>query len=439
MPDYLVNVLRPPYHFFMSVWAAFRYGFPSGKIHVIGVTGTSGKSTTIEFLSNILEGAGYVVGSATTIKFKVAEKEWLNDKKMTMVGRLELQRLLKDMVREGCDYAIIETTSEGIKQFRHLGIHYDTLVFTNLHPEHIDSHGSFENYKSAKLRLFKKLNRSNKKRIGGKTIERTIVACIDNEHAKDFLDFEVEKRIGFGLNMDINIDYDFLDETIFALNTKTVEFGIEFEVDGVKFGINIFGEHNVYNALSAIAVGKTQGISMDSMRQSLREIKCVPGRMEFVNEGQDFSVIVDYAFEPVAMRKLYDAVEKIPHSRIIHVLGTTGGGRDADRGEKLGEIAGSLADFVIVTNEDPYDDDPSMLMARVTAGASKQMKNGSFVEIEDRRQAIRTALQSARKGDLVLITGKGSEQGIVVGGGNIVPWDDRIVAIEELKKLINKY
>ncbi len=439
IPNRLFKALQPIYHFTLSVVAVIWYGFPSRKLRVIGVTGTSGKSTSIEFISRMLEEAGYVVGSATTIRFKVGKKEWLNDRKMTMVGRFMLQRLLRDMVVAGCHYAIIETTSEGIKQFRHIGIDYDTVVFTNLYPEHIDSHGSFENYKSTKLKLFEKLENSRQKKLNGKKIPRTIVVNSDDEHANEFINFKVEEKIAYSCKSS-DVSYE-LDKKVEAKNIRTSPGGLRFDtvIDShlrlTNCSLRIFGEHNVYNALAAISVGVSEGVGLDVIRNSLQKIKCIPGRIEFVDEGQDFKVIVDYAFEPRAMQKLYDVVGQIPHKRVIHVLGTTGGGRDADRGEKLGEMAGVFADQVIVTNEDPYDDDPRKLMRRVVGGVEKTKCKDTFLEIEDRRQAIRVALGSAQKGDIVLITGKGSEQGIVGADNNIIPWDDREVVREELGKL----
>jgi len=181
------------YHWLLSRLAALLYIWPSRKLIVIGVTGTSGKSTTSEVIDAIL-----------SIKFKTGSKEWLNDKKMTMIGRFQLQKLLRQMVRNGCDYAVVETTSEGVRQFRHLGIHYDVLVFTNLYPEHIDSHGSFENYKQAKLKLFRHLERLPRKKlpgVGQRVIKKVIIANINDKHAADFLDFEVDEKHAFGLQV----------------------------------------------------------------------------------------------------------------------------------------------------------------------------------------------------------------------------------------------
>ena len=188
------------YHKSLAIAANLYYGRPSEKMIVIGVTGTNGKSSTVDFITRILESAGHKVGYTSTAMFKVADREWLNDKKMTMLGRFALQRLLKQMVSAGCRYAVIETSSEGIKQFRNIGINYDVVVFTNLTPEHLESHGGFENYKKAKQELFARLMKGKTKIFNGQKIKKTMVANLDDEHAMDFINFDAEDKIGFAID-----------------------------------------------------------------------------------------------------------------------------------------------------------------------------------------------------------------------------------------------
>lgn len=422
------------YHYLFALTANFFYGSPSDKLIVIGVTGTSGKSTVVYLITKILEKAGYRVGCSSTIMFKIDKQEWLNDKKMTMVGRFALQKLISRMVKANCQYAVIETTSQGIEQFRHLGINYDLLVFTNLYPEHIQAHGSFENYKNAKLKLFKNLKNLSSKMIANQKVKKTIVVNIDDEHAKDFLANWAEEKLAFGLT---NNSTD-QARVIHAENTKTTEEGIEFSVNHQPFFVRRFGQHNIANTLAAITVGLTQGLSLNSMAEGLLSLPQLPGNFEFINEGQDFKIIVDYAFEPKAVTALYQILENIPHHKVIHVLGSTGGGRDAARRPILGEIAGEKADFVIVANEDPYDEDPKKIIEEVAAGAIKVGKknNQNLFKFLDRRAAIKKALSLAQTGDIVLITGKGSEQAMVVKNNKKIPWDDRKVAREELSKIL---
>lgn len=433
----LIKKFVPPfalnqYHKAMAIAANLVYGRPSEKMIVIGVTGTNGKSSTVSLIAKILEEAGHKVGAASTVLFKVAEKEWLNDKKMTMLGRFQLQKLLKQMVDAGCAYAVVETSSQGIEQFRHLGIHYDICVFTNLTPEHIEAHGGFDNYKKAKLKLFKHLEKLPTKVLAGQKISKAIVANGDDQYAKEFLDFKVDEKISLGIDQ------------VADLRAEDIRFhqtGISFKIGATDFDLKLFGKFNIYNSLAAIAVTKTQNVSLAVCSQALSKVKGVPGRMEFVDVGQPFKVLVDYAPEPEGMRQLFMAIKDhglvSEPGRIIHVFGSCGGGRDLARRPILGELSASNAQIHIVTNEDPYDDDPQQIIDQVAGGAIKagKQENQEVFKILDRREAIRKALGMAQTGDLVVLTGKGAEQAICVAGGQKKPWDEREVAKEELIKL----
>ncbi|MFA6919301.1 MAG: UDP-N-acetylmuramoyl-L-alanyl-D-glutamate--2,6-diaminopimelate ligase [Patescibacteria group bacterium] len=424
------------YHKFLAVLANIIYGRPSEKMIVIGVTGTNGKSTTAILIGKILEEAGYKVGITSTAIFKVADKEWLNDKKMTMLGRFALQGLLRRMVKAGCSYAVIETSSEGIRQFRHLGIHYDVCVFTNLAPEHIESHGSFENYKKAKLKLFAKLETDNHKTLHNREIKKVIVANADDEHAKDFLDFKVDERKAYGLGENQllgNMPY------LRAENISYHHDGTKFMVQGNDFDLKLLGKFNIYNSLSAISVALSQGIDMETCQKSLEKVTNMPGRMEFVEEAKDFKVLVDYAPEPDSMTKMFENLKLhsvvSAGSKIIHVLGSCGGGRDTSRRPVLGQISAQNADYLVITNEDPYDDNPRLIIDQVASGglSSGKVLGENLFKIEDRREAIKFALSLAKKGDLVLLTGKGCEQAICVANGKKIAWDEREVVRELLK------
>ena len=421
------------YHYCLALAAAAWYRHPSDRLIVIGVTGTSGKSTVIYLITKMLEHAGFRVGAASTILFKVDKKEWLNDKKMTMVGRFALQKLISDMAQANCQYAVVETTSQGIEQFRHYGINYDILVFTNLYPEHIEAHGSFDNYKKAKLKLFTKLKDDQQKIIVGEKIKKIIIGNLDDEHASDFLKPWAEEKYGFTLTNASSTDA----RVIRADDIVPTNRGSNFSINHEAFNAHLFGRHNISNALAAISVGISQGLSTARIASAFETINGIPGRLEFINKGQNFFVVVDYAFEPRAVEALYDVVKTLKHHRVIHVLGSAGGGRDVARRPKLGELAGEHADIVIVTDEDPYDDDPKSIIDQVADGAKAEGKvlDENLFTILDRREAIRRALGLAEKGDIILITGKGSEQGIVRANNVIEPWDDRRVVEEELSKL----
>ncbi|OGY55077.1 MAG: hypothetical protein A3A24_00190 [Candidatus Buchananbacteria bacterium RIFCSPLOWO2_01_FULL_46_12] len=421
------------YHKTLALLANFIYRSPSDKLIVIGVTGTSGKSTVVYLIAKLLEGAGYKVGAASTIFFKIDKKEWLNDTKMSMVGRFFLQRLISQMTKANCQYALIETTSQGIEQFRHLGINYDILVFTNLHPEHIEAHGGFDNYKKAKLKLFSKLQTDQPKNIAGQEIKKTIIVNLDDEHHPDFLANWAQDKWGFTLT---NQSSD-QARVVRATDIKLTNQGAEFQIGSTPFRSKLLGPHNLANCLAALTVCLTQGINEIGLAKILAQINGIPGRLEFIEADQKFTVIVDYAFEPEAVAKLYQAVKLIKHRRLIHLLGSAGGGRDVSRRPKLGELAGQTADYVVVTNEDPYDEPPDQIIAAVADGAKAAGKilNQNLFTVSDRRDGIVKALSLAGSGDLVLITGKGSEQAIVVKNNKKISWDDRQVVKEELIKL----
>jgi UDP-N-acetylmuramoyl-L-alanyl-D-glutamate--2,6-diaminopimelate ligase len=454
IPKKVFTLLWPLYHFFLGVAANIIYRWPSEKLIVIGVTGTTGKTTSTYLIAKMLQGAGYKVGYTSTAMFGDGEKEWLNNKKMTMVGRLFTHQMLRTMVKNGCHYAVIETSSEGIIQYRHRFINYDIILFTCLYPEHIEAHGNFENYKEAKGMLFAHLKngktkyaddtlRIRKPKSGlQKTelmrIKKTIIVNGSDEHASYFLDFWAEEKWAFRIAEvgKVKPTYNSDVKEIVASTSKTN--GQSFLMFGnSKVAINLLGDFNRQNMLAAISVGLAQSLPLEKLKIGVEKISGVAGRLERINCGQPFTVIVDYAFEPQAVSKLYETVVGFPHERIIHVLGSAGGGRDKSRRPILGELAGRRSDIMIVTDEDPYDEDPATIIAEVAAGADTTSKrlNVDLFTFLDRRQAIHTALSQAQPGDIVLITGKGSEQAICRARGLKEPWDDRNVSREELHSL----
>lgn len=439
----LLKKLLPPglidtYHRLLSQLAAAWYGYPSEKMVVIGVTGTNGKTTVCNLIVRVLEEAGHKVGMTTTANFSIAGKEWLNDTKMTMLGRFQLQKLLSDMVKAGCTHAVIETSSQGIEQHRHAGINYDGAVFTNLTPEHIESHGGFENYKQAKGKLFAKLTQDLHKTLTGKKIPKVIVANLGDSHADFFLHFNANKKYGYLTEKSSAAagEVKWPLAIVKALNVVMDAQGSHFTVRDVPFSIKLPGLYNIENAMAAVAVGLSQEIPLETISAGLAKVEGVPGRFEFINEGQPFLALVDYAPEPESFRKLYEAVAMLPKNRIIHVLGSCGGGRDRDRRPILGRLAAERADIVIVTNEDPYDDEPMEIIREVAAGASTAGKKEgeNLFLILDRREALEKAVSLAAAGDLVIATGKGAEQAIMIKNGGKIPWDERVELRHAIKK-----
>jgi UDP-N-acetylmuramoyl-L-alanyl-D-glutamate--2,6-diaminopimelate ligase len=405
IPKSFINL----YHLGMAFLAALRYGFPSKRIKVIGVTGTNGKSTVINIASKILEKGGFKVAALTSIMFKIGEKEEENKLKMTMPGRFVINKFLSDAVKEGCDVAIVETTSEGVVQNRHKFIDFKTAVFTTLNPEHIESHGGFENYKRAKGKFFN-------------FVKGTHIINIDDKHADYFLSFLAEKIITYGIN---NPRADIKAENVFVSYD-----GSQFKVNGYDFDLKILCSFNVYNALAAIAIALSEGVSMENCQKGIAEVSQIAGRMEKIIDDT-FKVFIDYAFIPVALEKVYEFV-KPKNGKLISVLGSCGGGRDKWKRPVLGGIADQYADVVIVTNEDPYDENPQSIIDEVSVGVKNKNK---LMKIFDRREAINKALSLAGEGDVVVITGKGCEPWICWEDGRKEAWDDRRIVREELLKI----
>ncbi|OGY79092.1 MAG: hypothetical protein A3B74_01330 [Candidatus Kerfeldbacteria bacterium RIFCSPHIGHO2_02_FULL_42_14] len=423
------------YHLMLAWVAAVWYRFPSRRLIVIGVTGTKGKSTTSFFITKLLETLGESVGLSGTIMFKVGRREWPNTLKMTMPGRFRLQRLLRDMVRAGCAFAVIETTSEGIAQHRHRGIDYDVLVFTNLSPEHIERHGSFEAYKRAKQSLFQNLHRSFHKNLffhkQVRRILKVIVVNRDDPHFAGFVQFSADQHVAVSLCDTA--------AAIFARDVISNDSGNTFTVADQHFTLSLLGDFNVMNALLTLAVGAVFDFSLEHMRLALAKLPQIPGRMQRIDGGQDFTVIVDYAHEPKSMEALFRNAKRLrknPQSRIITLISSTGGGRDVARRPMLGKLAGGYADIVIVTDEDPYDEDPNVIMQAVARGVVEAGKilGQTFFIFQDRKEAIFEAIRLARSGDVVLLPAKGSERVMAVAHNTHIPWSDEAIAREALKK-----
>lgn len=437
LKKFVPKPLISAYHWALAHLAAARYGWPSRKLVVIGVTGTNGKTTTANLITAVLEGAGEKVGLTTTANFRIAGAEKLNALKMTMPGRFFLQKMLRRMVDAGCGYAVIETSSQGIEQHRHLGIEYDVAVFTNLTPEHIEAHGGFENYKRAKLQLFRHVARGTRKRLPGRgEVAKTLIVNLESSFAGEFLDFPADRKFGYRVAGGETVVVGSDVEVIEAQDYVTAPAGSSFRVDRAGFDLNLPGRYNALNALAAVTVGVSQDLGLEAMSAALVRVVGVPGRFERVDEGQDFQVIVDYAPEPESLRQLHSVIDALPKKRLIHVLGSAGGGRDKARRPVLGEMAGRRADVVIVTNEDPYDEDPQVIIEAVAAGAraAGKKEGENLFLISDRRAALEKAIGLAGAGDIVLLTGKGSEQAIMGPDGSSTPWDEREVARKILRE-----
>lgn len=417
------------YHYLLARMAQFYYANPSNKLIVIGVTGTNGKSSTVNFIAQILEGLGKKVGYTTTAGFMIAGEEIENKMKMTMPGRFYLQSLIRKMVVKGCDYAIIETSSQGLDQYRHLGVNYDVAVFTNLTPEHIEAHGGFENYKKAKGKLFTHTFSGMRKKIEGREIDKLSILNAKSDYIDYYANLSDKVNwflIGDALGRENEIvwqDYDFNEKGGFG------------KMRGIEVEIPLIGKFQHENALAAIATVEGLGFELRDILEVVKKLRPVSGRLELINFGQPFSVIVDYAYEPYALKALIEVTKQIKHDRIIGVHGSAGGGRDIARRCLIGKLASEEEDLIIVTNEDPYDEDPRKIIEEVAEGAKKNgaIEGENLYLIDDRKEAIKFALESARENDIVLITGKGSEPVMAVAGDKKIPWSD----IEVVKEILN--
>ncbi|MEN9912688.1 MAG: hypothetical protein RLY66_96 [Candidatus Parcubacteria bacterium] len=409
IPTKLFSFLQPAYHWTLSFAAALWYRFPSRDIKVIAITGTKGKSSTVEILNSILEEAGYKTAVSNTIRFKVGDISSDNLYKMSMPGRFFIQKIIRKAVNNDCQYMIMEMTSQGALLHRHRFIQMDAFVFTNLSPEHIEAHGSYENYAQSKLSIARQLGKSKKE-------NRTLIVNADDTESDRFMECGADKKMSFSIH-DVE-PYEIKKE------------GLEFTLDGRRVRSHLSGLFNLYNITAAITAAKSQGVGTQEIIRAIEGFNGIPGRVQKIEAGQDFTVIVDYAHTADSLEKLYQVFQS---SRNICVLGGTGGGRDTSKREIMGKIADTYCAEIILTDEDPYDEDPKKIVDDVAKGVSTQRPT----IIMDRREAIHEAVKRAKTGDAVLITGKGTDPYIMGPKGTKTSWSDAKIAKEELQKMLS--
>ncbi|MCL5774709.1 MAG: UDP-N-acetylmuramyl-tripeptide synthetase [Patescibacteria group bacterium] len=414
LPKRLFKFMQPFYHGALAVLASYYYGRPGFKMRVVGVTGTAGKSSTVRMLAHILNAQGKKCGFITTVSFHDGNRESLNQHGLSMPGGPLLQKQLALMLKNGCEFAIVECTSEGLAQNRHLGIGFEIGVFTNLYPAHTDAHGGFENYKKAKGKLFAGLANS----------ASAIVTNLDDSHVDYFLNFPAKTKIG--ITQDQAKKFYQQVKMLLLTDIKSGE-GLEFGLENTAFVLPLTGEFNSYNAGLAAAVAEHLGVNLHASAEALKNFSGSAGRMEEIKAGQGFRVFVDYAPEPAGMEAALSAVANLPHSRIIHVFGSTGGHRDVKKRFEFGKISAAHADEIFITNDDVYDSDPAKIASDIETGILGAGAGKKHRTILDRKVAIGAALSEAKAGDIVIITGKGSEQFLVLPGNKRIAWDERQV------------
>ena len=470
----LIQRLKNIYHLLVAVGANFLYGFPSRKLFVIGVTGTNGKTITVQMINGILEEAGYKTGMVSTINFQIGKRKWTNKTKFTTVNPLAHQNFLAQCVKAKCKFVVIEASSHALDQNRIWGTDYDIGVITNVTREHLDYHHTMKEYRRAKLKLFKFLARK-KDSLKGKWETGFSVINLLMEKPEKFISENPEKSYGYLVTGSNSPDLDNLDSSI-SLEHKAItlkqkseirseekikliknpEYLLQsqnitlrknsslFKVAGEEYELKLPGLFNIENALAAICVGKILRIDDKIIKKALVSIKRVPGRMDKVFNDKGIEIIIDYALTPDSMEKVGQLLRgdikrsEGSYSRLHWVLGSCG---QRDRGKRpiMGEIVAKYADVAIVTNEDPYHEDPRQIINEVFEGVigEGKIEGQNAFRIMDRREAIKKALALAQEGDIVLITGKGAEENMKVGD-KLIEWNDRKVVEELLGEVKSK-
>lgn len=422
IPTSVFRAVEPYGHLVESVLANVRYGFPSAKMHVIGVTGTNGKTTTSFMIYRMLHEAGYKVGLLTTVAYGFGDNIKPQIEHITTAQAGILQRRLRDFKRQGAEWVVVETSSHALAQYRTWGIPYEIGVMTNITHEHLDYHGTFERYVEAKRRLFKLANKHGL-RFG--------VANAEDPSAEKFVN-TIKNHTTYGIKKgDITAKKIKLAPDH---STYTAVIGD----DSYDMLVNIPGEFNVSNSMAAIAVGRKLGLTKTQIQKGIAALKEVEGRMTLINEGQKFKVLVDYAGTPDAFNKFFETIRPATKGKLIIVFGSPAQ-RDKLKRPIQGEIAGRNADVVIVTEEDDRDEPGEQIMSQIAAGAEKtgMKKDKNLYLIGNREEAIGFALtQASKSDDVVAILGKGHEKTIERADG-VYPWSDIEVtktALQQLKK-----
>lgn len=400
------------YHLSNAALAGVFFGFPGRKLRIIGVTGTDGKTTTVQCIAAILREAGKRVAVASTINFRIGDREWVNASKFTTLSGWKMQEFLLETVSAGCEYAVLEVSSHALDQGRVFGVPFEVAVITNVTREHLDYHGTMEEYRRAKRRLF------DRAKIG--------VVNLDMDRPQDFLKTPPPRHVTYSR---VDASADVLAENI----AETLE-GSTFRVGEVEFHIGLPGLFNVENALAALATAVSCGVSFDVAARALFGVRGVPGRMERVANDRGITLLIDYAVTPNALENLYRLVSNMRSSSATKIIAVFGACGDRDRGKRpiMGEIVSSYADTVVLTNEDPYMEDPDRIIREIEVGITNKVPEENLFVLPDRREALEKAIDLSMPGDIVVVTGKGAEESMAIGARRI-PWNDKRVIREILQ------
>ncbi len=406
--------------------AAEMFEHPTRKLKLVAVTGTDGKTTTVHLVSDVLEAGGERTGFATTVDFKIADHLSANDTRQSTGEAVEIQEFFAELLVAGGTWGVLEATSHALALRKLRGTEVDIAVFTNLSPEHLDFHGTLQSYLEAKGILFEMMGQGT-----DKGVPKTAVLNADDPHWQYLVDRAAgAKVITYGIDAHADVQ-----GTILAADAGGSRVRVEARGETVEIALPLVGRFNVHNALAAIAAGLAAGVPLAKARDALQRAKPVRGRMERVDRGQPFSVIVDYAHTPESLDKVLALLRPLTKGRLIAVFGSAGE-RDRTKRPRLAEVAAKHADFFVITQEDPRLEDPATILAEIEAGATAAGKTRGthYAVIDDRRDAVREAMRRAQAGDTVLLAGKGHELSIIVGEEKR-PWDEAAVARDALREL----
>ena len=424
IPKKLFKLGQPVYHFLLALSGNIVYRFPGRKLICIGVTGTNGKSTTIELINSVLKSAGYKTGMISTVAFEIDGKRIENKTSRTTLGRWQTPKMLRQMVKAGCQFAIIEVASEGIVQFRTWGIPFDVAVFTNLSPEHLNTHGTMARYRAAKGKLFENLATSKKKRLNGKRFSKVSVVNIDDREGKYFGAFPADLHLTYGLKK-----ADVMGKNV--VQNGKLSFDIGYLGKNYFIQTELVGRFNVSNILAAWSVGQALGISSQNIKWGIEAVKAVKGRMEKVAEKSGVKYYIDYAMTPDSYEMLLDEMRAIAKGKVIAVFGAAGD-RDKAKRPLIGEVAARKADFTILTDDEPYSEDPKKIIAELESGFEK-IGATNYKVISDRKKAFGEAARMASAGDVVVVPGIGHQAYRNIGGDKKVSWDEAEIIREIVK------
>ncbi len=399
--------------------AAQFYGQPSLNLKVVGITGTNGKTTISYLIEAILKSAGFSPGVIGTINYRFKDK--IFNAGNTTPGSEQLQALLAQMHKEGVDYVIMEVSSHALAQDRVRAIKFSTAIFTNLSVDHLDYHRDLNSYFAAKSRLFTGLAKND-----------LAILNIDDTKARELVKLTKAGIVTYGIlsnRADItaqDISFNFKGTEFLLRLSPSISRNISAGVERLKLSTSLIGRHNIYNILAAVAFGLIQRIDPEIIREAIKGFNGVPGRLEAIPTGSDFSVFIDYAHTEDALRNAIDSLRPLCKGRLFVVFGC-GGDRDRTKRPRMGRVVSELADEAVVTTDNPRNEEPGEIIKEVVAGINKK----NFKAIIDRRQAIKEALSGAGRDDIILIAGKGHEDSQVFKD-KTVHFDDREVVREYL-------